>query len=77
METASKSGDLALIEATKNKYKLENKQRGYIISSIQDKGVHVANQLFAKKVMRKCCGNKVLVMVIALAEQCVEGVQFN
>jgi len=27
--------------------------------------------------MRKFCGNKVLATVIALAKQCVEGVQFN
>lgn len=41
-EIAGKSGDLALVEAIKKKYKLEKKQRGYIISNIQDKGVCIA-----------------------------------
>ena len=55
---ARKSGDLALAEAMKKKYKLEKKQRGYIISSIQNKGVCVATQLQARKVMRKCCATR-------------------
>lgn len=48
---ARKSGDLALVEAMKVKYKLEKKKRGYVISSIKDKGVHIATQLLARKVM--------------------------
>lgn len=36
------SGDLTLMEAMKKKYKLEKKQRGCAITSIQDKGVHIA-----------------------------------
>ena len=39
MEIAGQSGDLALKEAMKKKYRLEKKQRGYVITSIQDKGV--------------------------------------
>lgn len=65
-----KSGNLALVEAMKKKYKLEKKKRGYAISSIKDKGVHVGTQLLAGKVMRKCCGNEVPMPVVALDEQC-------
>ena len=68
---------MALVEAMKKKYKLEKKKRGYIISSIPEKGVHAATQLLAEKVMRKCRGNEVPATVIALAKQCTEGVQFN
>lgn len=76
-KVARKSGDLALAETMKKKYKLEKKQRGYVITSIQEKGVRVATQRLARKVMRKCHDNKVPAMVIVLAEQCAQGVQFN
>ena len=65
------------MEAMKKKYKLKKKKRGYAISSIKDKGVRIATQLLASKVMRKCHGDEVSAPVVALAEQCVEGVQFN
>jgi len=68
---------LALAEAVKAKYKLEKKKRGYAITSIKDKGVCIATQLLASKVMRKCHTDEVLAPVIALAEQCTEGVHFN
>lgn len=42
VEIARKSGDLALAEDMKRKYQLEKKQRGYVITSIQEKGVHIA-----------------------------------
>lgn len=74
---AKKGSDLALAESMKAKYKLEIKKRGYAISSIKDKGVHIATQLLASKVMRKCRVDEVPVPVVALAEQCAEGVQFN
>jgi len=61
----------------KKKYKLEKKQRGYVITSIQKKGVRVTTQLLAGKVMRKCRGNEVPATVITLAKQCAEGVRFN
>ena len=77
VEIAGKSRDLALAEAMKKKYKLEKKQRGYVITSIQDKVVRVVTQLLEGKVMRKCHGNEVPTMVIALAKQCVEGVRFD
>lgn len=77
MEIAGKSVDLVLIEAIKKKYKLEKKQRGYVITSIQDKWVRVTTQLLAGKVMRKFHSNEVPTIVIALTEQCVEGVQFK
>lgn len=38
MEVAGKIGDLVIIEAMKNKYKLEKKKRGYTVSNIKDKG---------------------------------------
>lgn len=76
-EIVGQSRGLALAKAMKKKYRLEKKQRGYVITSIQDKGVHVATQLLVGKVMRKCHGNEVLAMVITPAEQCTEGVQFN
>jgi len=65
---AGKSSDLALVEAMKKKYKLEKKKRGYTITSIKDKGVRIATQLLASKVMRKCSGDEVLAPVVALAE---------
>jgi len=61
---AGKGSDLALAEAIKAKYKLERKKRGYAISSIKDKGVHIANQLLAGKVMRKCHADEVLASMI-------------
>lgn len=61
----------------KTKYKLEKKKRGYSITSIKDKRVHIATQLLASKVIRKCRIDEVLAPVVVLAEQCVEGVQFN
>jgi len=42
MEIAGIGGDLIIIEAMKKKYKLEKKQRGYVITSIQNKGVCVS-----------------------------------
>lgn len=72
-----KSSNLALIEAMKPKYKLEKRKQGYVIASIKEKGVCIATQLLAGKLMRKCCTNEVPASVITLAEQCAEGVQFN
>ena len=74
---ARKGSDLGLAEAMKEKYKLEKKKRGYSISGIKDKGVCLATQLLAGKLMRKCHADKVPESVITLAEQCVEGVQLN
>lgn len=39
MTIAGKSNNFALVEAMKTKYKLEKKRRGYVITSIKDKGV--------------------------------------
>ena len=64
---ARKSSDLALAEAMKAKYKLEKKKRSYAITSIKDKGVHVATHLLDGKVMRKCRVNGVPVPMVALA----------
>lgn len=56
----------------KKKYKLEKKQREYVITSIQTKGVCIATQLLARKVMRTCSGNEAPSIVIALAKQCTD-----
>lgn len=72
-----KSSDLALAEAMKTKYKLEKKKWGYAIASIKDKGLRGATQLLASDLMRKCHADEVLASVIALLEQCGEGVQLN
>lgn len=72
-----KGSDLALAEAMKMKYKSEKKKRGYTISNIKDKDIRIATQILADKVMRKCRRDKVPASVVALAEQCTEGVQFN
>lgn len=68
MAIAGKNNDLALAEAMKAKYKLEKEKRAYAIASIKDKGVRVATQLLAGKVMRKCHTDEVLMSMIALAE---------
>ena len=72
-----KSSDFAIVEAMKKKYKLEKKKRDYTISSINNKAVKVVTQILASKVMRRCHANEVPTLVVALAEQCAEGVQFN
>ena len=72
-----KGSDLVLVEAMKEKYKLERKKRGYTISNIKDKWVCIATQLLASKVMRKCCVDEVLALVVTLSKQCTEEVQFN
>lgn len=77
VEIARKSGDLGLVEVMKKKYKLEKNKRGYLIRNIKDKVVRIATQLLAGKVMRKCREDEVPVPVVTLAEQCMEGVQFN
>lgn len=72
-----KGSDLALAKAMKVKYKLENKKRGYAISNIKEKLVCIATQILADKVMKKSHADEVPVLVVALAKQCTEGVQFN
>ncbi len=69
-----KSSDLAIMEAMKKKYKYEKKKRGYVISNINKKAVRVRSRESAGKVMRKCHTNEVSTSVVALAEQCTEGV---
>lgn len=61
----------------KKKYKLAKKKRGYAISSISEKVVKVATQILASKVMHSCRENEVPTPVVALAEQCMEGVHLN
>lgn len=61
----------------KKKYKLEKKKRDYMISSVNNKAIRVATQILVGKVMRKCCADEVPTSIVALAEQCAEGAQFN
>lgn len=68
---------MGVAEAMKAKYKLEKRKRGYVIARIKDRWVCIATQLLVGKLMRKCHVNEVVASVIALAEQCVEEVQFN
>ena len=72
-----KGSDLAIAEAMKKKYKMEKKKRGYTISNINENAVHVATQILAGKFMRKCRTDEVPTLMVALAKQCMEGVQFN
>jgi len=53
------SSDVGLAEAMKAKYKLEKWKRGYVVASIKDRGLHIATQLLAGKLMRKCCIDEV------------------
>lgn len=71
-----KGSDLAIVEAMK-KYKMENKKRGSAISSIKDKAIRMETQILIGKVMCKYRTDEVPASVVALAEQCMEGVQFN
>lgn len=68
---------MAIAEATKKKYKLEKKKSGYAISSIKEKVVRVVTQILVGKVMCKCRVDELHAVVVALVEQCIEGVQFN
>jgi len=72
-----KGGEQALMESMKEKFKLVKKPHGYAISSICDPTVKVTTQILEWKVMRKCRANEVLALVVTLAAQCTEGVQFN
>lgn len=61
----------------KKRYKLEKKKRDYTISSINNNTVKIAIQILESEVMRKCRVNEVPAPVVALAKQCMEGVQFK
>lgn len=63
-----KGSDLVVAKAMKKKYKLEKKKRGYAISNIKEKLVHVVTQILVGRVMRKCRANEVSTSVVALAE---------
>lgn len=65
---AGKSGDLALVEAMKKKYKLEKKKRDYAMNNVKDKGVCIATQILTRKVMRKYCGDEVPTPIVVLVK---------
>ena len=68
---------MAITEVMKKKFKLEKKKQGYAISSINNPTFEVTTQILAGKVMWKCHTDEVPTLVVALAAQCTEGVQFN
>jgi len=68
---------MAIVEAMKKNYKLEKKKRGYAISNVKHREVRMETQILARKVMHKCRADEVPSLVVALAELCIEGVQFN
>ena len=72
-----KGGEQALPESMKEKFKLVKKPRGYAISIIYDLAMKVAMQILTGNVMRKCCVDELPAPVVALAQQCAEGLQFN
>lgn len=74
---AGKSSNFALAEAMKAKYKMEKRKQGYLIASMKDQGVHIATHMLVGKLMRKFYIDELPVSIIALSEQCTEGVQFN
>lgn len=76
-EFGRKVGEHDLAERMKDKFKLVNKPRKYSISSTTDLSVKVATQILARKIMRKCRVDDLSTLVVSLAAQCVEGVQFN
>ena len=77
MEFGEKTSERDLIEKMKDKFKLSKKLCSYSISSITDPAVKVATQIFAGNIMRKCRANEVSALVVSLAAQCAEGIQFN
>jgi len=56
------------MEAMKKKYQLVKKKRGYTISSIKDKAIHVATQILVEKVMHKFRADEVATLVIVLTK---------
>jgi len=68
---------LVLKENMKEKYGLVKVNRGYDINSISDQEVYFATHIMARKVMRKCCANEILVSVVSLDAQCTNGVQYK
>lgn len=76
-EFGGKMSERDLIEKMKDKFKLMKKLLRYSITFIIDPMVKISMQILVGKVMRKFCMDKVPVIMISLAAQCVEGVQFN
>lgn len=72
-----KVGEHVLTEAMKEKFKLVKKPHRYAFLSIRGPVIKVATQLLVGKVMHKCCAYEVMALVVALATQCKDGVQFS
>ena len=73
-EIDGRRSDLALTEAMKTKYTLEKKKCGYAIASIKERGMRIATQLLAEKLIWIYHADEVPVPMVALAKQRVEGV---
>lgn len=76
-EFSRKKSERDLVEGMKKKFELIKKLHGYSITSINGPAIKISTQILAGKVMRKCCADEVLALVISLAAQCLEGLQFN
>jgi len=72
-----KSQEKRLEDQMKRDFGLVKKSRNYAISSISDGAVQFGTQILAGKIMRKCCSNEVLALVVYLVVQCTKGVQYN
>lgn len=62
-----KSDDLAIVEAMKEKFNQEKKERGYVISSINSVVVRVVKLILVGKVIRKCHVDEFSAPVVALS----------
>jgi len=76
-EFGGKTSEHDLAERTKDKFKLVKTLRRYSITSIIDPAMKISIQILTSKVMQKCHSYEVLALVLSLATQCTEGVQFN
>lgn len=68
-----KRNELAVTKAMKKKYKLEKKKRGYAISSMKEKVVHVVTQILVGKFIRKSLVDEVPTVVVALIDNLWRG----
>jgi len=76
-EFVQKIGEEELADKMKAEYGLVKNSCGYSIRSIQYQVVQLNAQILARKIMRKCCADKVPALVVSLVAQCVKGVKYN
>jgi len=73
----NKTQDTQLAETLKKKFKLQKKDRGYSINSINDEATTFATQLLSAKLLRKGHHNQVATHFIELGSQCAQGTIYN